>query len=192
MSIDATTEPCLEPSQIHAGDTVTWTRKFADYPASGGFSLAYTFVTRTATLQVNGSQVTAIEDAFQVIVPAATTASWVAGMYRWQAYISDTDSNRTTVGEGILEVLPNLQVTTGGIDDREQDEKILDAIIDMISGKVLAGDAQRYMIHGRELQRYTFAELQKLRSEYALRVRNIRRRRGERVPSRTVRTAFLG
>lgn len=185
-------EPFREPSLIRAGDTVTWERYFPLYEATGGYTLAYTIINRTVTYQVNGGEVVPNGNAFTVTIPAATTANWLPGQYRWQAYISDGNGNRYTVAEGVLEITPNLQVQPAGLDDRELDEKILDAIRDLISGKVLAGDAQKYMIHGRELQRYTFAELKALRSEYALRVREIRIRRGERVPSRTVRSSIRG
>lgn len=184
--------PRCEPTQIYAGDTVQWRRCFDGYSASAGYTLAYTIINRTATHQVSGSMVVGDGDAFAVTIPAATSAAWVAGQYRWQAYIADGSGNRYTVGEGVLEVLPNLQAQGSGYDDREDDEKILDAIIALLSGKVLAGDAQRYMIHGRELQRYTFAELEKLRCQYALRVRRLRVRRGERVSARTIRTGFGG
>jgi hypothetical protein len=181
--------PKLEPLRFVAGDTVKWTRNIPGYP-SGANTLSYVLISRTATYQVNGSEVTAEGDGFAMTIPAATTANYAAGVYRWQAYISDGSGNRYTVGEGEVEILPNLQASTAGIDDREQDEKILDAIKDMLAGKVLAGDAQRYMIHGRELQRYTFAELQKLRGQYERRVRAIRIRRGERVPSRSIGVVF--
>lgn len=191
-------EPRQEPSEIRAGDTVSWQRYFLDYPASGGFSLAYALVSRTVSYDVSGDQVTADGDRFVVTIPAATTAQWMKGFYRWQAYITDGNGNRWTVDEGVLRILPNLQQTNGqGYDDREMDEKILAAIKDLLAGKVLSGDAQRYMIHGpngagRELQRYTFAELEKLRGIYARRVREIRIRRGERVPSRTLRSFIRG
>lgn len=185
-------EPRREPQVIHAGDTVSWSQFFRDYPAGAGFTLSYTVLNRTAAYQVGGDMVVADGSGFTVTIPAATTAAWAAGQYRWESYIADGDGNRYTVGEGVLEVLPNLQVQASGYDDREMDEKILDAIVALMSGKVLAGDAQKYMVHGRELQRYTFSELEKLRSLYALRVREIRIRRGERVPSRTVRTTLRG
>lgn len=181
--------PDREPLNFVAGDTVKWTRRVYGYP-SDTYTLSYVIVSRTVTYQVNGSVVTASGDGFAIAIPAATTAAWVPGTYRWQAYISDTGGNRFTVGEGEVEILPNLQASTGGIDDRELDEKILDSIKDMLQGKVLAGDAQRYMVHGRELQRYTFAELQKLRGQYERRVRAIRIRRGEVVPSRSIGVVF--
>ncbi len=65
----------------------------------------------------------------------------------------------------------------------EPDEIILARIIDLLSGKVLQ-DAQHYKIGERELTRYSFAELQKLRAEYERRVRRIRIARGDIAPRR--------
>jgi hypothetical protein len=180
--------PRYEPSRIVAGDTVTWTRLVPGYP-SGVNVLSYTIINRTNVYQVDGDKITATGDGFQVKISAAITADWVAGHYRWQAYVADAEGNRATVGTGELDVMPNLQVQTTGIDDREDDEKILDAIKALLAGKVLE-DAQSYSIHGRMLTRYTFSELQSLRGQYERRVRAIRIRRGEKVRGRGIGVVF--
>lgn len=180
-----------EPATIRAGDTVVWERSFQDFPSST-FTLSYAIVSRT-----HGYAVTAIASldtsgAFAVYISAATTAAWVPDTYRWEAYARDTAGERVTLDQGTLRVLINLETATGGVDDRHPDEKILDAIRDLMAGKVLAGDAMMYEIHGRKLQRYAFHELKALRSEYALRVRSLRAQRGERVSSRTKKAVFCG
>lgn len=184
-------QTCKEPSIIRAGDTVVWGRTFDDYPASD-FTLSYVFVSATAQYLATAVASADHPDGFTVTVASATTAGWAAGRYTWQAYVRDADGNRFTVDEGQLQIFPNLETATGGIDNRDADEKMLDAIKALLAGKVLAGDAQMYEIHGRKLQRYSFAELEVLRGKYALRVRNNRVRRGERVSSRTVKVAFCG
>lgn len=171
---------------------MTWRREFRGYPSGGAFALAYTLINRAAKYDIADSQVVGEAGDYIVTVPATATATWAPGKYRWQAYISDGDGNRFTVDEGEIRVLPNLQIQTSGFDDRESDEKSLDDIIALLAGKFVEGDSQMYEIHGRKNQRYTFDELIRLRSYYALRVRDIRIRRGERVSSRTVRTAFCG
>lgn len=180
-----------EPLKIRAGDTTQWSRSYDGYPSSAGYTLSYVLVSKTALYTFNATTSTGSVDGFDVTVPAATTAGWAPGGYRWQAYISDTAGERWTVGEGKVEVLPNLQTATSGLDDREQDEIILDNIRLMISGKAGA-DVQRYMISGRELQRYTWKELLEAQSVYERRVRGIRLRRGEKVPSRRIGARFGG
>jgi hypothetical protein len=183
--------PQTEPREIRAGDTVTWGRAVDDYPPSAGYALSYVFVSRTATYQINGSMVTAGPQDYAITVPAATTANWAPGWYRWQAYITDgaTPPNRFTVGEGKAQVLPNLQVQTTGFDDREPDEMILDNINAMILAKTTQ-DVAMYRVFERELHLYTWKEVLNAKSIYEERVRAIRIRRGEEVPKRTVGVSF--
>lgn len=180
-----------EPLKIRAGDTIQWSRYFEGYPSSAGYSLSYVFVSRTVQYAFNAAASESSVDGFDVTVPAATTVGWVPGRYRWQSYISDESGNRWTLGEGKVEILPDLQTATGGMDDREPDEITLDNIRQMISKKATA-DVQRYMISGRELQLYSWDELLKLQAVYERRVRSIRIRRGEKVASRRIGARFGG
>lgn len=181
--------PTDEPLNIRAGDTVGWSKSFDQYPPSGGYSLSYVFVSKSALYAVAGNMVTAGQNNYSIEIPAATTAAWAAGTYRWQSYITSADGKRFTVGEGVAEVLPNLQVATAGVDDREPDEIILDNIIAMLTNKATA-DVQEYEISGRRLNRYTWKELMTMRSTYEKRVRAIRIRRGEVPPTQTVGVSF--
>jgi hypothetical protein len=181
--------PQPEPLEIRAGDTVQWERACDDYPPSQGYMLSYVFVCRTANYLINGSMVVAGPESFVVKIPAATTAGWTAGWYRWQAYISDGSGNRFTVGEGKAEVLPNLQVATGGMDDREPDEITLDNINLLIAGKATQ-DVKEYKVFEREIQRYEWKELLQLKSVYEQRVRALRIRRGEKPLTKTIGVSF--
>lgn len=178
-----------EPDQISAGDSVSWNKAFPGLDVAG-LSLSYSIVSRVARYEVDATA--GDSDCYSVSIAGATTAGWAPGRYRWVAYLKDGDGNRITASSGEMVVLPNLEAATGGLDDRDSDQKILDAIVALLEGKVLAGDAQHYRIGERELTRYSFSELEALRSKYALRVRNRKIARGERVPSRTRRTSFCG
>jgi hypothetical protein len=180
--------PWQEPSRIVAGDAVSWIRVTPGYP-SGANTLSYTIINRSNVYQVNGDKVTSSGDGFQVKIPSSITKDWAPGHYLWQAYIADGGGDRHTVGTGEVDILPDLQAQTAGFDDREDDEKILDAIKALLAGKVLE-DAQSYSIHGRMLTRYTFSELQELRGQYERRVRAIRIRRGEKVRGRGIGVVF--
>lgn len=168
-----------------------WERGSDDYPPAEGYSLSYVFVNRTANYAIGGAMVTNGPQNYEVTVPAATTAAWAAGWYRWQAYITDsaTPPNRRTVGEGEVQVLPNLQALTGGLDEREPDEIMLDAVVALMSNKVLT-DAQEYKIQERELRNYTWEEITKLRNDLEARVRAIRIQRGELPPTQTIGVSF--
>jgi hypothetical protein len=183
--------PQSEPREIRAGDTLQWARPCDDYPPAEGFNLSYAFVSRTATYQIAGAMVKAGSQNYEVTIPAATTAAWAPGRYRWQAYITDNAQppNRFTVAEGIAEVLPNLQAQTGGFDDRDPDEITLDVIKAALQGKA-SNDVQEYRVFEKEIKHYTWAELLKVCSIYEERVRSLRIRRGEKLPKRTVGVSF--
>ena len=186
--------PVPEPENIRAGDTVTWQRQFDTFPPGGGFSLSYVFVGQASSYIVNGAMVVNGPNNYVVTVPAATTAAWLPGSYRWQAYIKDGSGNRYTVAEGVAQVLPNLETATGGMDDREPDEIILANIIAMIQGKATQ-DVQEYQIGSpsggvRSLKYFTLSELNQMRSTYEKRVRAIRIRRGEILPTQTIGVSF--
>lgn len=174
---------------IRAGDTVHWERACNDYPPSEGYALAYAFVSRDATFQVNGSMIATGSQNYEITIPAATTAAWAPGWYRWQAYINDKAGNRYTIGEGKVEVLPNLQALPAGFDERESDEITLDNINALIQGKSTS-DVKEYRVFERELQHYSWKELLNLKSVFEQRVRALRIRRGEVLPKRTVGVSF--
>lgn len=178
-----------EPTEIRAGDTLQWNRSSEDYAPADGYSLSYAFVSRTNLYTVGGGMVTGAGNDYAITVPAATTAAWEPDRYRWQAYASDTNGNRWTIAEGVARVLPNLQVQTGGFDDREDDEIMLDCVVALLRNKVLT-DAQEYRIQERELRKYTFAELLDLRKQLESRVRGIRIDRGEIPATQTIGVSF--
>lgn len=180
-----------EPQNIRAGDTVEWQRQSDDYPpgTAAAYQLSYTLVCRTGVIQVPASLVTAVGSCYRVTIPAATTAAWAPGWYRWQAYINDNAGNRWTIAEGKVEILPNLQVLTGGLDEREPDEIILDNINAMILAKSQQ-DVESYRIFERELRLYTWDAVLNAKSVFESRVRAIRIRRGEVMPKRTVGVSF--
>ena len=181
--------PVPEPAEIRAGDSITWQREFDTFPPGDGFSLSYMFVGKSSGYPVSGAMIANGPNNYIVTVPGATTAAWITGHYRWQAYITDQSGNRYTVAEGVVEVLPNLQLATSGLDDREPDEIILDNIVTMLNGKA-SQDVQEYEIAGRRLNRYTWSELMTMRSTYEKRVRAIRIRRGEKPPVQTIGVVF--
>lgn len=120
------TVPTTEPLRVHAGDSLTWRRDdlTADYPATAGWALSYTLVNASQALSVDA---TADGAAFLVSVSAATTATWPPGDYTWAAAVTN-GSQRTTIGQGRLTVLPNVAGAQGGLDVRSPARQALDAV----------------------------------------------------------------
>ena len=77
------TVPTGEPTELVAGDTWTWDRSLADYPAAGGWTLTYVFVNREQRFTIDSTAVggvhrmtkTAAQSSAGSRPPAATWAS---------------------------------------------------------------------------------------------------------------------
>lgn len=108
---------CREPLEFAAGDTLSFERAFSSYPASQGWVLDYEMRgTGNASGQPISFQSVADGDDHAVIVPAATTAGWLAGSYTLAGYaVNNSSSQRHQIYEGQLSVKTNLQ-TAGGSD----------------------------------------------------------------------------
>jgi len=75
--------PEAVPATLRAGDTATWRRNPADYPASDGWSMDYILVTAAAQIAIAAS---VAGNEFLVEVSPATTALWTAGRYAWRIH----------------------------------------------------------------------------------------------------------
>jgi hypothetical protein len=165
MAIDI---PDTEPARVRAGDTVTWRKTLADYPASDGWTLYYRFINATAKVDITA---TADGEAHLVSVAKATTDDWVAGSYATVAWVAN-GTERVTVGQGRITIDPDLAaVAAAGYDSRSQARKMLDnidaALLSLSSGERLA--VIEAELAGRRLK-YDFTGLQKLRNLYASQV----------------------
>jgi len=119
------TVPVQLPAEIRAGDTLTFTRSHADYPASAGWVLAFKLIPSVgAPVDFTGS---ASGDDYAVTVLASTTAAWSAGRYTWVETLT-LDAVRVTVGSGEVLVLPDLAALTTAYDGRSFARKMPEAI----------------------------------------------------------------
>lgn len=158
--------PQFEPDRITAGDLIQWTRDFADYPAPT-WVLSYVLLNSTGKITITG---TADGTRHLISVPAATSAAWTPGIYRFQAYVT-SGTSRYQVRDGSIEVLPNFATATTS-DTRSTARKTLEAIEAEILARASGGASVEYTIAGRSLKREPLAELIKLRDRYAAMVRS--------------------
>ena len=157
--------PTTEPAKIVAGDLLQWKRTDlgTDY-ANGSYTLSY-----KARLEGTGSTVITITasasgDHYLVSVGQSTTASYTAGDYRWQAYITrDSDSERLTIDSGTFEVIANRSASTA--DPRSHAKTMLDKIESILEGRA-DGDVSAYSINGRSLTKLDITELLMWRDRY--------------------------
>lgn len=152
--------PTTEPKTFRAGDLLSWSKSLSDYPANAGWALAYTLINSTTKLTINAS---ASGADFLVSVPAATTAPYTVGIYQWMARVTKA-TEIYTVGDGTIEILPNLAVLTS-FDFRSHARKMLDAIEAAYEGRASLTQMQ-LQINGRSVQEFSRQELITWRSYY--------------------------
>jgi hypothetical protein len=183
-----------EPTEIIAGDTLTWQRAFGDYPASLGWTLSYVLNSPTSRIVVSSDDITANGNGFAIAIPSSETKDWAPGNYQWLAIVQlpaadPAPAMRRTVALGRVIIAFDLLDATAPQDTRTKNEIALDNIDAMLANTASSG-VEEYTINGRMLRRYTLAELRELRSDFASRVRQERADRGEYQRSRTVAVHF--
>jgi len=158
----------MEPTQLHAGDSVTWARDARTYPSSAGWSLKY-------SLRGPGSLDVASTDGepYLFTVGASATRDLPAGVYRWACYAERGDE-RLTLASGSLTVLPDLQQATE-FDGRSHARRMLD-LIEAALEKRIPKDQQSYEIDGMRLDRIPIERLEALRTRYRREVASAKRK----------------
>jgi len=185
-----------EPSNIIAGDTLSWQRGFSEFPTSLGWVLAYVLNSPTNRIVVTPADITGEGDVFTILIPSAETALWATGAYQWLAVVQlaaadPMPAQRRTLALGRLVVSADILDATAPQDTRSPNEKALDNIMLMLAGTGGNG-VQEYTIQGRMLRRYSLTELTQLRSLYSSLVRQERANRGEYQLPTTVAVHFGG
>ena len=159
-----------EPSSIYAGDTLIfdrndptytvedWTLTYVALNQSNGFSFAI----------VSGSGYT-----FSASVKASDTISWVAGTYRWIAYISNNSTTeRHAVAQGTWEVFPDYATAVAsGLDFRSHAKTCIDLIEAVIEGR-LPRDVLSYNMGTRGLIKEPIEKLIVARDKYRIEYAN--------------------
>lgn len=149
-----------EPPAARAGDTLSFTKTLADYPASAGWVLSYALLKSGTRITFTAS---ASGDDHAVSVAASTTASWAAGRYRLVGRVAKAGEAYTVVDTS-LDVLPDLAAASTGYDARTHAQKTLDALEAWIENHDSA--VAEYEIAGRRMKYIPVAELIKLRAAY--------------------------
>jgi len=174
---DAANAAETEPAKIRAGDLLQWKRTDlgTDY-VNSAYTLKYSARlegTGTTEIEITAS---ASGDDYLVSVSKTTTASYTAGVYRWQAYITRTsDNERITVDSGTWEVLENRDTSTA--DPRSHARIMVEKIESLLEGRADA-DVASYSIAGRSLTKLSIDELMAWRDRYrAEYLRELRRER---------------
>jgi hypothetical protein len=150
--------PTTEPTSIVVGDTLTWTRSLADYPATT-WTLKYRFINAAGKIDITAG---ASGTDYLVAVTAAVSAAYVAGDYTWTAWAekgSGGSAERVTVGSGTITVKSNIAALTT-LDGRTQAAKIVDQLMAAyIAYTASNGNVAEYEIAGRRMKYRSAAEI---------------------------------
>lgn len=169
------TIPTATPAEFVRGDTVKWRLRTVVYgehrdPADG-WTLTFRAANGDATWSITGSD---NGDGYHLVsASAATTAAYAAGVYHYQATISD-GSDRYQVELGRIEVLEDW-AQVDAVDGRSWTEQRIDDVKAVIEGRASASQIST-SIGGRSLQFMGPAELHDHLERLELRLARERRR----------------
>jgi hypothetical protein len=158
-----------EPFELIVGDTAQWRKSISSFqvdtrttihPIPDGWDLSY------ALRGPSVIDIPAIPDGseYLVSVPASVTATWIAGHYYWQSYLTK-GPDRYSDDAGQMVLKSNLTSISGPYDGRTHVKKVLDAIEATIEGRVTT-DIASYSIGGRSISKLSPEELIKARQLY--------------------------
>lgn len=156
-----------EPTHIIIGDTATWTRSDATYPATAGWVLTYTLINAANKYTVTAASAGA---EYAATITATESAAMQAGQYKWLARVSRTVTalEAHTVGEGLITLQDNFAALET-LDVRSHAVKTLAAIEATLEGRATSATSE-YQIAGRAMKYIPIPELLSLRSTYKLEV----------------------
>ncbi len=146
--------PTSVPVSFFLGDTWTWTKDLADYPAST-WTLTYYFVPLAGGDDRFDVVATADGTTHSVTVAAATTAAYVAGKYQWIGRVTD-GTTTTTIGEGVAELIDN--PASGTNDGRSFARKMLD-LCEVTYQALVAKKVESASVNGQSYNLTNRAEL---------------------------------
>lgn len=160
-----------EPSEIRAGDSVSWTVSLADYSAADGWSLKYALAGRGGIIAEKTASASGSD--FVCAFTKAETEALAAGDY-FLAERVEKDADAVTVFHGRVEILRNLLSATAPVDARKHCEKVLDAIEALLE-KRASTDQENITINGESLGRTSIPDLLTLRAQYKREVAQLKR-----------------
>lgn len=167
------------PTNLVSGDRWEWRSSDLMYgstpvlPDHG--TLEFSFRSAAGNFDVTAGEV---GTEFVTVLGAVQTATIAPGNYRWQAYLTPTGGQRLTVGDGRVQVKPNLAAATT-YDDRSEAEKLLELVNKAIASALNNGGkpTQEYEILGRRAKYYDLEQLEALRQQYQAEVNKEERAR---------------
>jgi hypothetical protein len=163
------------PVVFTAGVTVKFRRAFNDYPPSDGWTYKIYFNGATDVFNVEGIVDPQNSSAWLVTINPSDSEVPPPGLYRYVERASSPGGEVYDVGEGVVQIEPDLATAAAGV-DLSFAEQTLAMIEAEIQARITA-DVEEYSVQasslggGRSVKKIPMAELQKLRGYYGAMVR---------------------
>lgn len=150
----AATPDTTAPVRFVIGTEVSWIVDLPDYPPSDGGTLVVYFGSTGVEKSAAGADYG--DGRWVVTITAASSATFTAGTYSWQA-LRTVDAVPYLVGEGTIEAVGAI-AGSGGIDLRSPARKNLAALEAVIANRATEKDLS-HTIAGRSVSKFSHAEL---------------------------------
>jgi len=172
------------PRIITAGDSISWLDKFSEY-SSPEYTLTYS-LRGSSILDLTAS---GNSSSYETTITTAQSLALISGVIYFQAYVTRV-GDRINIGNGQIEIKPNLQTALVPYDGSSYAEKTLAAIQATITAKLEGGAVQRYKIGNREVENFTLKELTEMEGYWRFRVNREAEQRGDRPSTRNLYMGF--
>lgn len=150
-----------EPTQIRAGQYITWQKEFADYSTTDGWAVKYTLSGSGGTVAVKTASSSGSTHTFEFT--AAETAALTKGTYKLFVF-AESGTQKIPLTTTTVTVLANL-FTAAVSDQRTDNQIILDAIVAVIKGRATKQHAE-IAIAGRNIMLLSPSELYRWKKTY--------------------------
>lgn len=167
------------PSRWVRGELVEFVQSVSGYKSGDGWSLIYQFVGKGDGMRFT-IEATAYDDlaAYDVIILGSDTQELPVGRYDWQSYVVK-DGTKHYIGSGVIDLLQDLATAPTGFDGRDSAEVALANIKAVLANKATK-DQLSYTIKNRQLQHYSWKELQEAHDWFAMQVNQAKKKKAKK------------
>lgn len=147
-----------EPQEFAQGDTLSFSRKLCNFPATDGWSLTYELRGGSQPIEFTS---TATNQDHTILVDAATTATWLPGDYTMAGYaIKATERHQFYLAT--IVITPNFPQVLGNAPEKTFAQKMIEQLEEAMLSKA-SGDLKSSAVGDT---RFEFWTMEEMRSEH--------------------------
>lgn|GEM_PF-2865337 len=159
------------PGTARQGDTWEWNERSQIDPQGNvltppTYTLYYQLV-GAVKLLLTGTVGANSGSGWTFTATPAQTSTLTPGRYFWQMYATSAAGDRFTLGNGTVDVSPDLTAQAAGAENRSPAKIAIDAIDAEIAARLTGGTVIEYSVAGRTLRKEPMQALLALKGHYA-------------------------